>query len=197
MKLRYDLIRDAVLDFANYIDGINGNRRTRVQLYTFDDILRLNQSLTTNMALVRANLPTAPQTSGETVGGTRWWTYANTIPGLIGAGGDGTTQAKAVKLVMMLTDGAQDPNRTWTWNTPLRDYVREMDWTACNTMRTNKVKVGVVHVPYLDMPWTGVTWPPSVSRACSAGPAIDWPTRPTPCSSAPAISITWAPRPTA
>ncbi len=53
----------------------------------------------------------------------------------------------------MMTDGAQDPNRTWTWNTPLRDYVREMDWTACNTMRTNKVKVGVVHVPYLEMSW--------------------------------------------
>ncbi len=79
VKLRYDLIRDAVLDFANYIEGINGNGRTRVQLYTFDDILRLNQPLTTNMALVRANLPTAPQTSGETVGGTRWWTYADTI----------------------------------------------------------------------------------------------------------------------
>lgn len=118
----------------------------------FDDTLRRNQALTTDMARIRANLPSAPQTSGETVGGTRWWTYADTIPGLIGNGGDGTSQARAIKLVMMLTDGVQDPNRTWTWDLPQRDYVREFDATVCDTLRARNVRIGVVQVPYVEMP---------------------------------------------
>ncbi|BBE71289.1 Tad domain-containing protein [Oharaeibacter diazotrophicus] len=151
VTLRYDLIRQSVLNFADYIEDIDTVGHTRVQIYTFDDSLRRNLALTTDMVQVRANLPAAPQTSGETVGGTRWWTYADTIPGLIGGGGDGTSRAKAIKLVMMLTDGVQDPNRTWTWDTPLRDYVREFDPTVCDTLRMQNAKVGVVQVPYLDL----------------------------------------------
>lgn len=153
VKLRYDLIREAVMNFADHVDSVNQSNRIRVQVYTFDDQLRLNQSLTSNMDRVRAKLPSAPQTSSETVGGTRWWTFASSIPGIVGTGGDGSKRSKAIKLVMMLTDGVQDPNRTWTWDLPLRNYVREFDWAACDSLRDNNVKVGVVQVPYLQMNW--------------------------------------------
>lgn len=153
VKLRYDLVRDAILNLADYLDGYNTGGRVQVQLYAFDDTLRRLSPLNASMNNLRSNLPSTPVTSSETVGGTRLWEIDEKIPGTIKRSGDGSTRGKAMQIVMMLTDGVQDPNRTWTWNTPLRAYVREFDTVFCDEVRALGAQMGVVQVPYLEMNW--------------------------------------------
>lgn len=153
VTLRYDLIQQAILHLADYLEDVNEGGKIQVQLYAFDDTLKSLTPLMASMNQLRSSLPTAPVTSSETAGGTRFWEYKDQIPGTIKRSGDGSTRGKAIQIVMMLTDGVQDPNRTWTWNTPLRDYVREFDWSVCDTVRGMGADFGVVQVPYLEMPW--------------------------------------------
>lgn len=153
VTLRYDLIQQAILHLADYLEDVNEGGKIQVQLYAFDDTLGSLSPLNASMNNLRKNLPTAPVTSSETAGGTRFWEYKDQIPGVIKKSGDGSTRGKAMQIVMMLTDGVQDPNRTWTWDTPLRDYVREFDWSVCDTVRDMGAGFGVVQVPYLEMTW--------------------------------------------
>ncbi len=153
VKLRYDLIRDAILNLADYLENFNSGGRIQVQLYEFNDKLTQLSPLNASMNNLRKNLPSDPVTSSETVGGTRFWEFASTLPSLVAKSGDGSTRGKATQLLLMLTDGVQDPNRTWTSDVPLRAYVREFDWTACDQIRADGAMIGVVQVPYLKMDW--------------------------------------------
>lgn len=153
VKLRYDLVREAILNLADHLDSTKTGGRVQVQLYAFDDTLRRLSPLNASTNNLRKNLPTTPVTSSETAGGTRMWEIGPQIPDVVNKAGDGSTRGKAMQLVMMLTDGVQDPNRTWTWDLPLRDKVREFDVAFCDTVREKGALMGVVQVPYLEMTW--------------------------------------------
>jgi Flp pilus assembly protein TadG len=153
VKLRYDLIREAVLHFADFLESFNSGGRVQVQLYSFDNTLKQLTPLMASMKQVRENLPTAPVTSDVSAGGTRFWEYKNKIALIPNKSGDGSTRGKAIQMMFILTDGVQDPSREWTSKVNLRSLVREFDFTVCDDARKRGVMVGVVHTPYMPMDW--------------------------------------------
>jgi Flp pilus assembly protein TadG len=153
VKLRYDLVRETILNFADYIESFNSGGRVQVQLYSFDNTLRQLSTLNASMSNLRKNLPTTPVTSSETEGATRFWEYGSKLSTVFKRSGDGSTRGKAMQIVLMLTDGVQDPNRTWTSKPSLRALVREFDWAHCDAVRKAGATMGVVQVPYMEMTW--------------------------------------------
>jgi hypothetical protein len=71
----------------------------------------------------------------------------------VGAGGDGGTAMTAKKLVIIATDGVEDPNRTWTWNLPLRAQVTAFDPAACSALKNAGVSIGIIHTRYVPLTW--------------------------------------------
>ena len=65
---------------------------------------------------------------------------------LVGTAGDGSSAAKPLKLVLMLTDGVQS-YRPWVWENP--SLVAPMNPAWCSPLKANGVSIGVLDTEYL------------------------------------------------
>ncbi len=84
-------------------------------------------------------------------------TYFNntlsTLTKLVGTAGDGSSTSKPLKLVLILTDGAQS-TRPWVLtNDTTRTYVAPMNPAWCSPMKASGVTIGVLDTEYLAIPY--------------------------------------------
>jgi hypothetical protein len=56
-------------------------------------------------------------------------------------------------MVIIATDGVNDPTRAWTTQTSLRSQVKVFDTSFCGTFKANGVTVAIINTPYYPMPW--------------------------------------------
>jgi hypothetical protein len=57
-------------------------------------------------------------------------------------------------MVIIATDGVNDPTRAWASTQPaLRSEVRVFDTGFCTTFKSNGVIVAIINTPYYPMPW--------------------------------------------
>jgi hypothetical protein len=56
-------------------------------------------------------------------------------------------------MVIIATDGVNDPTRAWVSQTSLRSQVRVFDTSFCNSFKTNGVTVAIINTPYYPMTW--------------------------------------------
>ncbi len=125
----------------------------RVELWSFDHDMRKLVNLTSDLARVSSNFPAPALASTEESAATRFDDLIGNFVATVGTSGNGATQQDAKKLVMIATDGVNDPTRAWTWDTPLRDQVRAFNMSFCDTLKSRGNTVAIVNTPYLPMPW--------------------------------------------
>lgn len=158
IKLRLQEMNEGILDFVKWLQAQpNVAKRVRIAIYAFSTTLTKVLDVTSDLSRVASNLPQAPSTSGEHDGATLWAESLAQFTPLVGSAGDGITAPR--KLVMIATDGVQDPGRYWTWATWMRPSVTAANPDACaglkvvNAASKQAVSVGIIHTPYLAMPW--------------------------------------------
>lgn len=80
-------------------------------------------------------------------------TMLTTLTKLVGTAGDGSSAAKPLKLVLLLTDGAQS-SRPWVLtSSTTQTYVAPMNPAWCSSMKTSGVTIGVLDTEYLAIPY--------------------------------------------
>ncbi len=125
----------------------------RVELWSFDHDMRKLVPLTSDLTRVAERFPAPALASTEESAATRFDDLVASFVSAVGNSGTGATQQDPKKLVMIATDGVNDPTRAWTWDTPLRDQVRAFNTAFCDTLKSRGNTVAVINTPYLPMPW--------------------------------------------
>ncbi|MDX2308788.1 MAG: pilus assembly protein TadG-related protein [Hyphomicrobium sp.] len=152
ITLRLTALNQGILALMDKIDSIGSSASfIDIAVHSFDTRLTNVTPLTNDTAKVRSKLPTAPATSNETEGATRFDEIIGPFVDEVGAGGDGSAADKPMKLVILATDGAHDLGRTWVSNLAERDEVRPFGMGFCEDLKDNNVKIGIIHTPYLEM----------------------------------------------
>ncbi len=152
VTLRINEINKGITDFVTWLKNqSSASRRLRIAVYAFSTSLTTVVPITTTLSAAANNLPQAPSASGDYDGATLFSTLMPSFASTVGAGGDGITTPK--KLVIIATDGVQDPTRTWsTWQPWLRPQVTPFAPSDCRKLDAS-VSVGVLYAPYLKMTW--------------------------------------------
>jgi len=154
IKLRYQAINDGIGKLIDEFERLDPNGDSlKAAIWSFDTKHHIQQAQTTNRSKLRWNLPVAPATSGETEGATKFNEAIDHIVSTVGHGGDGSVPGHPIKVVIIATDGVQDPGRYWTWDVPARTAVAPIDTSFCTDLKNDNVRVGIIHTPYLAMPW--------------------------------------------
>jgi Flp pilus assembly protein TadG len=152
VTLRYQVLYDGVTNLVNYINSVDSNHtRVRLALYSFDQSLNKVVSLSSSLSNIANKYPAPAVDNSDTDGATLFNENIGTVISDIGAGGDGSSASHRAKLLILATDGVEDPGRQWTYNTWLQANVKGFDTTFCTTLKGNNVKIGIINTPYLPM----------------------------------------------
>ncbi len=154
ITLRYDAINQGILALMSEFDALDPDESyIKASIWSFDSKFTENQSMTTSRTQLRKRLPTAPSTSGVKDGGTMFNEGIASVIAAVGKGGDGSSASNPVKLVIIASDGAQDPGRYAVWDSSLNYLVDAFAMDFCNSLQKQNVLVGVIHTPYIPMTW--------------------------------------------
>lgn len=149
VTLRINEINKGITDFVNdLMQQTAASKRLRISVHSFSNDLTQIVPLTSVLSNALTSLPKSPNSSSEYEGATHFSDVMPAFAKVIGTPGDGSSSPR--KLVIIATDGVQDPNRTWTWNTPLRAEVRPFAPSDCRKLDPN-VSIGVLYAPYIDL----------------------------------------------
>lgn len=154
VELRYQVVNQGVQKLLDYLNG-NAILKSHVKvgLRSFDDYLHSNAAMTATYSQISSNFPGPTLAVNEEAAATPFASYIDSFVSQVGAGGDGSSTASPQKLVIIASDGVNDPTRAWTWNTGLRPQVKVFDTAFCTTLKKANVKVAIINTPYLPMPW--------------------------------------------
>jgi Flp pilus assembly protein TadG len=153
VTLRYDAVNAGIVRLVDEFDALDpGATNIRASIRSFDTSFAVKQAMTTNRSQLRWNIPAAPATSGETQGATKFAEGISGVVSAIGTGGDGSSAANPVKILIIATDGVQDPGRFWVTQTAYRNDVAPFKMDFCQALKTKNVRVGILHTPYIPMP---------------------------------------------
>ena len=125
VDLRSDVLLDAVEEVLATVEGLDpSGTRIRVGLYRLADTTTQALAPTFSMATVRTTLTNTSKnlTSASSTDGTFFDVSLAALAPMVGTNGDGTTAAKPLKLVMMITDGVQS-HRSWVTSSNWDDCV--------------------------------------------------------------------------
>lgn len=154
ISLRYGVLLSGVTTLVNYLNSIDpAHARIRLAMYTFDTNLTKVSSLSYNFTNIIANYPTPAIDSSDGDGATLFNENIDAVISDIAQGGDGSSAANPSKLLIIATDGVEDPGRQWVHKPSLRPKVKVFDTKFCHTLKKNNVGLGILNTPYLPMLW--------------------------------------------
>ncbi|MDR9803140.1 TadE/TadG family type IV pilus assembly protein [Rhizobium hidalgonense] len=152
IKLRADVAGDAVKDVLSLIDTSDKNHeRIKVGLYSLGDTLTevLAPTLSTDTARTRLSTSSYGLTSATSKAATYFDVSLTTLKQKVGAGGDGTSSASPLKLVLLLTDGVQS-QREWVTNgSSYWPKVAPLNPAWCNYLKSQSNTMAVLYTEYL------------------------------------------------
>jgi Flp pilus assembly protein TadG len=173
ITLRSDVALDAVEEVLDMVDDANSStEHVKVGLYTIDTTATKVLAPTSSTSKVRKEISDSSSavSSANSVDGSYFDVSLPALQTLVGTAGDGSSASKPLKLVLLLTDGAES-KRSWvtsglsaTWNyarsatvkTPVSGTnlykVAPLNPSWCSGMKTNGVTVGVLYTEYLAIP---------------------------------------------
>jgi len=195
--LRIDTVRSAITSLLSSAANLNatsgGINPIRFALYTFGPTSVTNAAtqispLSTNMATAQTNatnnvkLMSVANTSGSkanatetnnttTDDGTRtdFKTIFTGLSAVIPNGGDGSSQANSLKLVMFISDGVNDSNLTPCSQALTGTRCQEpIDVSLCTALKARGIEIGVLYTTY--EPVTSNGWYNSYVLPYNAGP---------------------------
>lgn len=153
IKLRIDIVDEAVDAMISELTKTSGGDNIRSKLWGMNDTAVELVALTTKLAEIKNHdiqLYKTPQSIGNT-------NYRKTLEKLeteVGKAGDGKSSVTPKKAVFIVTDGIhetsyKETNSVVDW---YHHYTGPMDPEFCQTMKENKVLVGVLYVDYITPP---------------------------------------------
>ncbi len=153
ITLRYDAINTGIKKMIDEFDVLDPDAKSiQASIWSFDTYYNRKQTMTASRSQLRWNLPSAPAMSGKTEGATKFNEGIGSVLSVIGQGGSGATAASPMKLVILATDGVQDPGRFWVDQPAYRADVAPFNMAFCETLKSRGIRVGVLHTPYIPMP---------------------------------------------
>lgn len=150
VTLRRDVMNSAAKKVISMIDGVDpSHERIKIGVYYFNTDVTKAQDLTYDTSKATAALSGTYSNLG--VDGTYFDTSLTTMRSIVGTAGDGSTAAKPLKLVLMVTDGIQS-QRSWvlsgssTW-----PKVAPNKPNNCTSIKANGATFGVLYTEYLSI----------------------------------------------
>ena len=154
IQLRYQVVNQGVQNLLTYLNSNSTYKNyVKVGLWSFDSSLTKMSSLTSDFASVATNFPAPGLASNDAAAATPFDNLISNFVATVGTGGDGSSAGAAQKMVIIATDGVNDPTRAWTSNTSLRPQVRVFDTGFCSSFKNNGVTLAIINTPYYPMPW--------------------------------------------
>jgi Flp pilus assembly protein TadG len=154
IQLRYQVVNQGV---QNLLTHLNNNAtfksHVKVGLWSLDHNLTKNASLTSSYTTVSSNLPAPALAINDASAATPFNDLIDDFISAVGKAGDGSSASSPQKMVIIATDGVNDPTREWVSNTSLRSQVKVFDTGFCSTFQKNDVTVAIINTPYYPMTW--------------------------------------------
>ena len=183
IQLRIDSVRNAIGSLLTNAATLNassgGINPIRFALYTFGPTAATNAAtqvspLSSNMATAQTNATnnvTLMSVTGQGDNGTHtdFKTIFAGLNSVIPNGGDGSSQANSLKLVMFISDGENDSNVTPCSQALTGARCQEpIDVSLCTALKARGIQVGVLYTTY--EPITSNSWYVSYVQPYNAGP---------------------------
>jgi Flp pilus assembly protein TadG len=154
IELRYQVVNQGIQNLLTYLDSNSTYKNyVKIGLWSFDSELNQMASLTSGFKSVANKFPAPGLATDDAAAATPFNDLISNFISTVGSGGDGSSSGSAQKMVIIATDGVNDPTRAWTWNTSLRPQVKVFDTSFCNTFKANGVTVAIINTPYYPMTW--------------------------------------------
>lgn len=149
-KLRLDVVDEAVDNTINIISG-KKDLTPKAALYGMTTGVSPLVAETDDLNAVKDHKIEIAQI-GVSIGNTNFRAGFQELTSAIGSSGDGTSVAKARKMVFIVTDGIHDttvsePNVDYYWYAD--HQLGTVDPAFCDAMKANGVLVGVLYVKYI------------------------------------------------
>lgn len=154
IELRFQVVNQGVQNLLTYLKSdATLKSHVKVGLWSFDHTLTQMSPLTSDFASVSNNFPTPSLATSDEAAATPFDSLIGNFVSMVGKAGDGTSSGSPQKMVIIATDGVNDPTRAWTWNIPLRSQVKVFDTGFCQTFKSNGVTIAIINTPYFPMMW--------------------------------------------
>jgi Flp pilus assembly protein TadG len=154
IQLRYQVVNQGINNLLTYL-GNNAALKSHVKvgLWALDSSLTQTSPMTSSYATISSNFPAPGLASNDAAAATPFNSLIGDFISSVGSAGDGSSSASPQKLVIIATDGVNDPTRAWVSDSWLRSQVKVFDTTFCTTFKNNGVTVGIINTPYYPMTW--------------------------------------------
>ncbi len=157
IKLRYQVVNEGVANLVNFIASKQTvAKRVNVEVWALDHELRKVVPLTSDMSRIPSALP-APRFLDTKDAGATWLdVLMPTFVSAVGTSGDGKSAQNPKKLVIIATDGVNNPTKDAGQRPWLLPEIKALDTGFCNTLKGRGNTVAVINTPYAPMPedWT-------------------------------------------
>lgn len=154
IQLRYQVVNQGIQNLLTYLNSSSTFKTyVRVGLWSFDSSLTQMSALTSSFSSVSNNFPAPGLASSDSAAATPFDSLIGNFVSIVGNGGDGTSLASPQKLVIIATDGVNDPTRAWVSQTSLRPQVKVFDTSFCTTLKNKGITVAIINTPYYPMTW--------------------------------------------
>lgn len=154
IQLRYQVVNQGIQNLLTYLNGSSTYKTyVKVGLWSFDNSLTKNSPPTSNFTVVANKFPAPGLATDDAAAATPFDNLISDFVSTVGTAGDGSSSGSPQKMVIIATDGVNDPTRAWTKDTSLRPQVRVFDTSFCTSFKANGVTVAIINTPYYPMPW--------------------------------------------
>jgi len=154
IQLRYQVVNQGIQNLLSYLNS-NAAYKTyvKVGLWSFDSSLNQMSPLSASYSNVANNFPAPGLATDDAASATPFDSLIGDFVTTVGAAGNGSSPSSPQKMVIIATDGVNDPTRAWVSDTSLRPQVKVFDTSFCTSMKNNGVTVAIINTPYYPMTW--------------------------------------------
>lgn len=154
IELRYQVVNRGVQNLLTYLDGNpTFKSHVRIGLWSFDDTLTRLSPVTASFSNVSRNFPAPALATSDASAATPFNSLIGSFITTVGSAGDGSSPSSPQKMVIIATDGVNDPTRAWVSDASLRPQVKVFDTSFCTTFKSKGVTVAIINTPYYPMTW--------------------------------------------
>jgi Flp pilus assembly protein TadG len=154
IELRYQVVNKGVQNLLTYLNSSSSLKsHVKVGLWSFDDNLTQLTAPTYTYSMVSGNFPAPALASNDASAATPFNSLISSFINAVGTAGDGSSSSSPQKMVIIATDGVNDPTRAWVSDPALRSEVKVFDTAFCTTFKAKGVTVAIINTPYLPMTW--------------------------------------------
>jgi Flp pilus assembly protein TadG len=154
IQLRYQVVNQGIQNLLTYLNNSSTYKTyVKVGLWSFDSSLTKMSSPSSSFTSVANHFPAPGLATDDAASATPFDSLIGNFISTVGTAGTGSSAASPQKMVIIATDGVNDPTRAWTSDASLRPQVRVFDTSFCTSFKNNGVIVAIINTPYYPMTW--------------------------------------------